>query len=151
MPSTELPMLIMSTEFKEILPVTVGRCCVRFIFRSKSTSYQLFNINAPAITRVPPTVINKNLSQKSKKDASVKYKASQNPLNIGKIFAIRTNPFTNNFKSAKKPLILCFSMSHSVVINVLHLFIRKYTICPNHYNMGFQFILFIDITYLVHF
>src|SRR5690625_257906 len=121
-PMIELIIPRTRTDCKEKLPDTVGRNWVRFILLSKSTSYQLFRMSAPAITSVPPMVIYKNLSHNSKKDVSVKYKASQNPLKIGRIFAINTNPLTNNFISVKNPRTLCLSISYSVVINFLHLF-----------------------------
>src|SRR5699024_3870638 len=82
---------------------------------SRSTSYQLFNIKAPAINNVPPIVINKNLSQNSKKLASVKYRANQKPLKIGSTLATRTIPFTNDVTSTKKPFKLCLSISFSIL------------------------------------
>src|SRR5690625_2766852 len=53
-PIIELTIPRHNTVRSEKLPVTVGRCCVRSILLSRSTSYQLFNMSAPAITSVPP-------------------------------------------------------------------------------------------------
>jgi len=51
------------TAFKEKFPLTVGLFCVRTIFLSKSTSYQLLRINAPEMTSVLPNMVNRKRPQ----------------------------------------------------------------------------------------
>src|SRR5699024_11220080 len=62
-PITVVPIDSDNTTGNEIFPVTVGRDCVRFISTSRSTSYQLLNINAPAMTNVLPTIVSKKRSE----------------------------------------------------------------------------------------
>src|SRR5699024_5273164 len=94
-----------------IFPVTVGRLCVRFISTSRSTSYQLLNINAPAITSVLPPNVNKNKLIFEENVAPVKYKANKNPVNTGNTFKIKTNILVSDLISAKTPDILPLLMS----------------------------------------
>src|SRR5699024_8943178 len=89
-PMTEEEIPIMSTVCIDMLPVTVGRFCVRSIFSSKSTSYQLLIISAPAIVNVLPNIVNKNKSKFAINDAFVKYNANQKPVKTGKTFATKT-------------------------------------------------------------
>src|SRR5699024_10188059 len=98
-------------------PVTVGRFCVRSIFSSKSTSYQLLNINAPETTSVLPMSMQINVSQTSKKLTFVNDKAIQKVATIGKTFATSTFPFVKYFNSVMMPfklLMFCLSTLHSV-------------------------------------
>src|SRR5699024_975573 len=125
-PKIELTIPAVSTVFKEKLPVTVGRSGVRIIFSSKSTSYQLFNMRAPAISNVPPISMERNLSQNIIKLESVKYNANQNPLKIGRTLAISTIPLTSDFRSLKKPFTPCFLKSFSI-LNSVFVYILKCT------------------------
>src|SRR5699024_12861023 len=72
-PKIELTIPAVSTVFKDKLPVTVGRSCVRIIFSSKFTSYKLFNMSAPAISNVTPISMYRILSQIHINIDSVKY------------------------------------------------------------------------------
>src|SRR5699024_428322 len=71
-PMIELIIPSHKTVRNEKLPVTVGLCCVRSILLSRSTSYQLFKISAPAMINVPPIAIYKNVSHTSVNGVFVK-------------------------------------------------------------------------------
>src|SRR5699024_12253986 len=71
----------------EEFPVTVGRSVVRFISVSRSTSYQLLIIRAPAVIKVLPIIVAKNNPRLDRKGVFVKYNANINPASTGSTFA----------------------------------------------------------------
>src|SRR5699024_41484 len=64
----------------EIWPVTVGLDLVLSITGSISTSYQLFNIHPPAMTKALPSIVRIKTSQFALKLEPERCKANQNPV-----------------------------------------------------------------------
>src|SRR5699024_4192335 len=87
---------------KVMFPVTIGCTFVRVITGSISTSYQLFIIDPPIITKALPNIVNKNRSQFAEKEEFVKYRANQKPVNTVINFEFTIPIFTSAFKSEKK-------------------------------------------------
>src|SRR5699024_11163312 len=81
---------------------TVGRSCVRVISRSRSTSYQLFKITAPAIISVLPIIVIINVSISAINEAFVNSIANQKPVNIGNTVAISTIDSASSLNTSRK-------------------------------------------------